>query len=176
ATTWQARRAEREARKADAVKEFLKTLFSAADPALAQGREPSVRQLLDAGARRIETDLRDQPDVQSEVARVIAGVYQSLSEYDRIPPLLAADLDRRRRGAAARVAGALRRYERPRFGRGDGRPGKSCHHRRAERQICRRRRPAAAGHNLADDPLRRRSSRYAHFALQLRRRAAPRRS
>src|SRR5207247_8730294 len=37
-TTWQARRAEREARKADAVKEVMKTLFSAADPAQARGR------------------------------------------------------------------------------------------------------------------------------------------
>ena len=97
ATTWQARRAEREARKAEAVKEFLKTLFSAADPLVAQGREPSVRQLLDAGAGRIETELAGQPDVQSEVAWLIAGVYQSLGEYDRAVPLLRLDLDRRRR-------------------------------------------------------------------------------
>jgi eukaryotic-like serine/threonine-protein kinase len=79
------------------VKEFLTSLFSAADPAMAQGREPSVRQLLERGAARIDTDLAGQPDVQSEVVRVVASVYQSLGEYDRIPPLLAADLDRRRR-------------------------------------------------------------------------------
>jgi eukaryotic-like serine/threonine-protein kinase len=97
ATTWEARRAEREARKAQAVKEFLKTLLSAADPFLAQGREPSVRQLLDAGAGRLETELANQPDVQSEVARLIAGVYQSLGEYDREMPLLQLDLERRRR-------------------------------------------------------------------------------
>ena len=97
ATTWQARRAEREARKAEAVKEFLKTLLSAADPTLAKGREPSVRQLLDAGAGRIETELRNQPDVQSEVASLIASVYHSLGEYDRAMPLLRADLERRTR-------------------------------------------------------------------------------
>ena len=97
ATTWQARRAEREARKAEAVKEFLKTLLSAADPTLAKGREPSVRQLLDAGAGRIETELRDQPEVQSEVASLVASVYHSLGEYDRAMPLLRADLERRKR-------------------------------------------------------------------------------
>jgi serine/threonine-protein kinase len=96
ATTSQARRAEREARKADTVKEFLKTLLSATDPTLAKGREPSVRQLLDAGAVRIETELRDQPEVQSEVASLIAGVYHSLGEYDRAMPLLRADLERRK--------------------------------------------------------------------------------
>jgi tetratricopeptide (TPR) repeat protein/tRNA A-37 threonylcarbamoyl transferase component Bud32 len=97
ATTWQARRAEREARKAEAAKEFLKTLLSAADPTLAKGREPSVRQLLDAGAGRIETELRDQPEVQSEVASLVASVYHSLGEYDQAIALLRADLDRRKR-------------------------------------------------------------------------------
>ena len=106
-TTWQAQRAEREARKAEAAKEFLKTLLSAADPTLAKGREPSVRQLLDAGAGRIETELRDQPDVQSEVARLVASVYHSLGEYDRAMPLLRADLERReRRDGAHSVAAA----------------------------------------------------------------------
>ena len=47
ATSWQARRAEREARKAEAVKDFLKSLFSASDPALAQGKQRTATQLLD---------------------------------------------------------------------------------------------------------------------------------
>jgi len=97
ATTWQARRAEREARKADAVKDFLKSLFSASDPAQAQGKEPTARQLLEAGARRIDTELKDQPEVQSEVARLIGDVYLQLGDYDRALPLLEADLERRRR-------------------------------------------------------------------------------
>src|SRR5206468_12185749 len=80
ATSWQARRAEREARKAEAVKEFLKSLFSAADPERTKGGEPSIRQLLDDGALRIESELRNQPDVQSEVAQAIGMAYQSLGE------------------------------------------------------------------------------------------------
>ena len=96
-TTWQARRAEREARKAEAVKDFLKSLFAASDPSEALGETRTARQLLDDGARRIETELRDQPEVQSEVARLIAATYQQLGEYDPALVLLRADLERRRR-------------------------------------------------------------------------------
>ena len=73
----------------------MKTLFSAADPAQAMGREPSVASC-SIVARRIETELQDQPDVQSEVA-LVAAVYHGLGEYERGIPLLQADLERRRR-------------------------------------------------------------------------------
>ena len=96
-TAWQARRAAAEARKAEAVKEFLKSLFSASDPALAQGKERTARQLLDDGARRIETELADQPEVQSEVARLVGRVYFQLGDYERALSLLRADLEKRRR-------------------------------------------------------------------------------
>ena len=96
AATVEARRAQREARKAEAVKDFLQSLFSASDPAQAQGRQRTARELLDDGARRIETELPDQPEVQSEVARLIASTYHGLGEYDRAASLLRADLDRRR--------------------------------------------------------------------------------
>jgi serine/threonine-protein kinase len=96
-TTWQARRADAEAKKAEAVKDFLKSLLAASDPTRAQGRERTARQLLDDGARRIETDLKDQPEVQSEVARLIAASYQGLGEYGRAATLLRADLERHRR-------------------------------------------------------------------------------
>jgi eukaryotic-like serine/threonine-protein kinase len=108
-TAWQARRAEREARKAEAVKDFLKSLFEASDPAEAQGKERTARQLLEDGARRIETELRDQPEVQSEVARLVAAVYHELGEYDRARALLSADLERRRRldGSRSRAVADL---------------------------------------------------------------------
>jgi eukaryotic-like serine/threonine-protein kinase len=123
ATTWQARRARLEAHKAEAVKDFLKTILAAADPEQTSGREPSIRQVLDAGAQRIEGELRDQPDVQSEVAGVIGSAYQALGEYERVAQLLQADLDRRRRIDGPRslaVAGLLThiadaRYEQSRF-------------------------------------------------------------
>lgn len=96
-TTSQARRAEREVRKAEAVKDFLKSLLAASDPSQAQGRERTARQLLDDGAHRIETEFADQPEVRSEIARLIGSTYQQLGEYERALPLLRADLERRRR-------------------------------------------------------------------------------
>lgn len=93
----QARRAEGEARKAVAVKDFLKSLFSAADPFQAQGKEPTARQLLDDGARRIERELKDQPDVQFEVTSLIADIYHHLGDYDRVRTLMSANLERCRR-------------------------------------------------------------------------------
>ncbi|MFI5007278.1 MAG: tetratricopeptide repeat protein [Solirubrobacterales bacterium] len=96
-TAWQARRAQREALKAEAVKDFLKSLFSASDPAEAQGKEVTARALLENGARRIEKELQDQPEVQSEVARLIAATYLGLGEHESALGLLRADLERRRR-------------------------------------------------------------------------------
>jgi eukaryotic-like serine/threonine-protein kinase len=95
-TVYQARRAEAEARKASAVKDFLKSLFSASNPAQAQGKTLTAKQLLDDGARRIETELSAQPEVQSEVRRLIADVYTRLGEYEQSRSLLTADLKRQR--------------------------------------------------------------------------------
>jgi len=102
ATTWQARKAAREANKADAVKNFLKTILAAPDPEQNGGREPTLRQLLDTGAQRIDGELRDQPGVQSEVTGVIGGTYLALGEYDRAAALFRADLERQRRFAGPR--------------------------------------------------------------------------
>ena len=93
-TISQARRAQREARKAEAVKDFLKSLFAASDPAESKGEERTARELLEAGAERIGTELQDQPEVQSEVARLIADVYFQLGDYGQALPLLRADLER----------------------------------------------------------------------------------
>jgi serine/threonine-protein kinase len=96
-TLGQARRAQREARKAEAVKDFLKSLFAASDPAEAKGKERTALQLLEDGAERIGTELKEQPEVRSEVTRLVADVYFQLGEYDRALPLLREDLEMRRR-------------------------------------------------------------------------------
>jgi serine/threonine-protein kinase len=111
ASAWQARRArvqegiaraeqaraEAEARKAGAVKDFLKSLLSAASPEQAQGKERTARQLLEDGAGRIEGELAEQPEVQSEVAGVIADAYYHLGEQEQARRIWTADLERRRR-------------------------------------------------------------------------------
>jgi eukaryotic-like serine/threonine-protein kinase len=88
--------------KAEAVKDFLKSLFSAASPEQAQGKERTARQLLEDGAGRIETELKEQPEVQSEVAGVIADAYYHLGEQDQARRIWTADLERRRKSDGPR--------------------------------------------------------------------------
>ena len=70
ATVWQARAKTLEAQKAEAVKAFLISIFQGADPVQAAGREITLRQVLDEGARRAQRDLGAQPAVQGELLTV----------------------------------------------------------------------------------------------------------
>jgi serine/threonine-protein kinase len=74
-------RAGQEARKAREVAAFLRGIFEVSDPAATKGETVTARTLLDEGARRIETRLTDQPEVQAEMMDVIGNVYVSLGLY-----------------------------------------------------------------------------------------------
>jgi serine/threonine-protein kinase len=87
ATAWQARATAREARKAEAVKEFLISVFQLADPVQAAGREISLRQVLDRGADRVQRELAGQPAVQAELLTVLSGIYAELGVLDRAAEL-----------------------------------------------------------------------------------------
>ncbi len=84
----------REAEKANAVVGFLESLFRTSDPAVSKGETVTARELLDAGADRIETELAGQPEVQARMMRVLGNVYASLSLLDRAEPLLEQALQR----------------------------------------------------------------------------------
>jgi len=85
---WQARETAKEARKADASKQFLASLFEIADPSESGGRSITTRQLLDRGAARIETELASEPDVKAEVMATIGWMYYKLGAYDEARDLL----------------------------------------------------------------------------------------
>jgi serine/threonine-protein kinase len=87
-TVWQSRRARQEAEKAREVKEFTLSLFKVSDPHNAKGHELSARDLLDEGARRVDVELRNQPEVQAEMMQLLGRVYGVLGVYDRGRPLL----------------------------------------------------------------------------------------
>jgi len=61
ATTWQAAVARANARRAERVQEFLVGMFRGSDPTQARGRDVTARELLTAGTRRVESDLRGEP-------------------------------------------------------------------------------------------------------------------
>ncbi|MET0808960.1 MAG: hypothetical protein ABWX93_09425, partial [Pseudoxanthomonas sp.] len=85
-TTWQARRAEREAARATATKDFLLGIFSASDPRIASDRprgEITARELLDIGTARIERDFSGQPELQIELLGTTATIYGNLPDEER---------------------------------------------------------------------------------------------
>ncbi len=85
----EAERANREAANARQVSEFLIHLFDRSDPTLARGDELTAREILDAGADRIET-LGDQPLTQAAFMETMGRVFNVLGEFDRAEPLLEA--------------------------------------------------------------------------------------
>lgn len=87
---WQAKRAEEEARRATAIKNFLIDVFSASDPRIASDRPRgtiTAKALLDASAGKIEARFADDPDVQIELLRTLADLYAQLGEDERYEAL-----------------------------------------------------------------------------------------
>ena len=91
-------RARLEALKAAKVSELLAGLLTGADPfARPDGKELTVRGLLDAGATRIQKELAGQPEAKAEMLSVMGRTYQRLGEPDKARPLLEEALSTRRR-------------------------------------------------------------------------------
>ena len=103
AALWQARVASREAREARAVTDFLVNVFRASDPASTAGREVSVRELLEQGARRIDSELAGTPSVHARLAGILAGIDTSLARYDDADALLSSALRARKLDPATRA-------------------------------------------------------------------------
>jgi len=69
-------RSERD--KAEQVSRFLVELFESADPEETRGERLTVREVLDRGAGRIESELAGRADVRVPLQRAIGNVYESL--------------------------------------------------------------------------------------------------
>jgi serine/threonine-protein kinase len=121
---WEARARAREAERAlretattAAVKDFLLGLFAAADPRTNAGKQMSVRDLLDQGAKHIDKDLSAEPGLQAELKSVLGGIYSHLGLYPQAIALdeqAVAGLDAagNRAGLAATTLGELARLVR----------------------------------------------------------------
>jgi serine/threonine protein kinase len=112
--TWQLleerNRARLQAEKASRITEMLTTVLTSADPYRdTPAAEPTVRNLLDAGAARVSAELGDQPELQAEMYQVIGRTYERVGAYDKALPLLeqALAIGRRTFGADLRVAQTL---------------------------------------------------------------------
>ena len=109
ARTLEARRAEREATRANVeaaragrqvevvnqVSAFLEELFAVSDDSAARGHEVTARELLDRGAERIEHELAGQPLVQARLLHSIGNAYRGLGLFEPAEQLLRHSLDQR---------------------------------------------------------------------------------
>lgn len=88
---WQAQVARTEARKAMAIRDFLVGIFernSVAHPDGAKARQTTAAELLAQSAQQIRTDLRDAPDLRSEMLGVMARLYSTMDMQKDALPLL----------------------------------------------------------------------------------------
>ncbi len=90
-------RATAEATRATAISSFLGDILTSVDPTKAQGREVTVREVLDEAATTVLDKFGDQPDVEASVRATVGTTYNHLGHYDRAEPHLLRTLEIRRR-------------------------------------------------------------------------------
>ena len=89
--------AKSEAQTAKEISGFLQGLFEVSNPGEARGNTITAREILDKGAEKINTELKDQPRVQARMMNTIGIVYWRLGLYERATSLLRQALEIQRR-------------------------------------------------------------------------------
>jgi serine/threonine protein kinase/tetratricopeptide (TPR) repeat protein len=85
-SVWQAVLAKQSQKESEAISKFLTELFQSPDPAR-NGHTITVAEILGAAAKKLETDLANQPARQAELQATLGGTYQSLGLYREAIPL-----------------------------------------------------------------------------------------
>jgi len=81
-------RANRERNRADRITTFMTDMFKVSDPGEARGNSITAREILDKASKRIDAGLSKDPELQAQMAQVMAEVYDSLGLYSRAQSLL----------------------------------------------------------------------------------------
>lgn len=89
-------RAEAEGNRARQVSDFLVDLFRRSDPTEHRGERMTADDILERGARRIDAELREDPETQSHMMEAIGRVYLSAGKPEAALPLLERSLELRR--------------------------------------------------------------------------------
>jgi serine/threonine protein kinase len=92
----QADRADREAKnseiqaaRSNEVSRFLQEMLAAAGPSVARGRDATLlREILDTTAKRVETDLASQPEVQGDLWLTLGNTCHDIGDYPRAISML----------------------------------------------------------------------------------------
>jgi serine/threonine-protein kinase len=77
---FQSRDARHQAARAESVRNFLLDLFKQADPDRIGEKPLTARELIDAGAQRVQRGLRGDPDTRVELLGVVGNLYASLGQ------------------------------------------------------------------------------------------------
>ena len=88
----QRERAELETRKAEKINEFLQGMLASPSP-WAEGRDVTVRAVIDSAAVRAYADLAGQPEVLGAVLETLGNTYLGLGMYEVAEKHLRASLD-----------------------------------------------------------------------------------
>ncbi|MCH8806590.1 MAG: serine/threonine protein kinase [Planctomycetes bacterium] len=80
------RMAQRRLATAESIQQYLKGILASVDPARTQGRDVTVRFMLDEAATRIEEELADQPEVELAVLNTLVETYVALGLYVEAEP------------------------------------------------------------------------------------------
>lgn len=113
AVLWQSHVARLERAKAVRINAFLQEMigYSAVggNSANRKGHDATVAEMLDDAAQRIETELKDQPEVRAEMLGTIGGTYMASAKYDVSARYLkeAYDLDLKLYGPHARQTASV---------------------------------------------------------------------
>ena len=106
ATVWQARigageskRARVEAARAQRISSFLQDTLSFSSPSFGstnpeKNADAKVSEAVDLAAKRVESELADQPEILAAVQRTIGEVYSAQARYDQAEPLLRSARDK----------------------------------------------------------------------------------
>ncbi|MFN9133575.1 MAG: tetratricopeptide repeat protein, partial [Phycisphaerales bacterium] len=86
-------RARDEAETAEQINRFITGLFGAINPEQAQGREPTIRELVDNASKQIEGQFADRPLVESAVRRTLGTTYRGLGRYEEGALMLRRSLE-----------------------------------------------------------------------------------
>lgn len=89
-------RANQAAAAAEAATKSLVAMFEFADPGKSKGNAITAKELLDQGAEKVVSELKDQPAAQARLLDSIGRLYLSIGGYDRAQPLLEESLKLRR--------------------------------------------------------------------------------
>jgi len=110
----QAAQARLASRKSAQVAQFMKDMLAGVAPSVARGRDTAMlREILDATAQKLDTELADQPEVAADLRDTLGVVYCDLGQYAPAEKLLREAVAARRKlngNESAELATSLDNY------------------------------------------------------------------